>query len=206
METVRAPDCLPGTSHVACERSSCDAGRVVMRGIFRISAALLAVWLPLAHGPAMAGNCLIKGNINRHGERIYHVPGSRWYSRTIITPAKGERWFCSEREAIAAGWRPPLDQPSSPQARRLMEQGAATRLLSPFHGKARRGRRGLAGGHVSPVNGCLIKGNINRRGECIYHVPGSRWYSRTIITPAKGERWFCSEREAIAAGCRAPRR
>jgi hypothetical protein len=39
------------------------------------------------------------------GERIYHAPGGRWYSRTKINEAKGERWFCSEEEARAAGWR-----------------------------------------------------------------------------------------------------
>jgi hypothetical protein len=39
------------------------------------------------------------------GERIYHVPGQKFYERTVITEAKGERWFCSEAEARAAGWR-----------------------------------------------------------------------------------------------------
>jgi endonuclease YncB( thermonuclease family) len=53
------------------------------------------------------GDCAIKGNINREGERIYHVPDSRWYSRTRINPEKGERWFCSEAEAREAGWRAP---------------------------------------------------------------------------------------------------
>ena len=54
------------------------------------------------------GQCRIKGNINRKGERIYHAPGDKWYDRTRIDPAKGERWFCSEAEAIAAGWRKAL--------------------------------------------------------------------------------------------------
>ena len=49
--------------------------------------------------------CRIKGNISRSGERIYHVAGGRWYDRTKISPSKGERWFCSEEEAQAAGWR-----------------------------------------------------------------------------------------------------
>jgi endonuclease YncB( thermonuclease family) len=49
--------------------------------------------------------CLIKGNISRKGERIYHVPGGQYYSRTKITVSKGERMFCSEGEARAAGWR-----------------------------------------------------------------------------------------------------
>lgn len=49
--------------------------------------------------------CRIKGNINRKGVRIYHVPGQKFYDRTRITESKGERWFCSESEARAAGWR-----------------------------------------------------------------------------------------------------
>ena len=53
-----------------------------------------------------SGNCLIKGNISDNGH-IYHVPGSPSYSSTKIDESKGERWFCTEEEARAAGWRPP---------------------------------------------------------------------------------------------------
>lgn len=53
------------------------------------------------------GGCAIKGNITRRG-RIYHMPWSPWYGRTRIEPAKGERWFCNERQALDAGWRPAL--------------------------------------------------------------------------------------------------
>lgn len=53
--------------------------------------------------------CLIKGNITSEGDRIYHTPwGSRHYSRTRISTSRGERWFCDEAEALAAGWRAPL--------------------------------------------------------------------------------------------------
>lgn len=52
------------------------------------------------------GTCLIKGNIGKSG-KIYHVPGSRSYDATKIDASKGERWFCTEDEAKAAGWRPP---------------------------------------------------------------------------------------------------
>ena len=51
--------------------------------------------------------CVIKGNINSKGERIFHVPGGRYYDRTKIDTSKGERWFCTEAEAKAAGWRSP---------------------------------------------------------------------------------------------------
>lgn len=50
------------------------------------------------------GACVIKGNISGNG-RIYHLPGQEHYARTRISRQKGERWFCSEAEARAAGWR-----------------------------------------------------------------------------------------------------
>ena len=50
-------------------------------------------------------SCTIKGNISASGTRIYHVPGQRDYERTGIREARGERWFCSEAQAQAAGWR-----------------------------------------------------------------------------------------------------
>lgn len=49
--------------------------------------------------------CLIKGNVSSSGEKIYHVPGQRYYARTKVEENKGERWFCTEEEAQSAGWR-----------------------------------------------------------------------------------------------------
>ena len=52
------------------------------------------------------GACRIKGNISHNsGRRIYHVPGDRDYEGTRISPSRGERYFCTEAEARAAGWR-----------------------------------------------------------------------------------------------------
>ncbi|MBB3993499.1 endonuclease YncB(thermonuclease family) [Sulfitobacter undariae] len=51
------------------------------------------------------GTCNIKGNISAKGVKIYHVPGQYYYSRTRINERKGERWFCTEASARAAGWR-----------------------------------------------------------------------------------------------------
>jgi endonuclease YncB( thermonuclease family) len=48
--------------------------------------------------------CAIKGNIS-HGNQIYHMPWSPWYDKVKIDPDRGERWFCSEADAEAAGWR-----------------------------------------------------------------------------------------------------
>lgn len=58
--------------------------------------------VPVAPDP----RCLIKGNVGSSGGRIYHMPGSRAYPEVRTDARKGERWFCSEREAVAAGWRP----------------------------------------------------------------------------------------------------
>jgi Staphylococcal nuclease homologue len=60
---------------------------------------------PLVQSQEQTGACVIKGNISSGGERIYHVPGQRYYDKTQIDPSKGERWFCTEQEAVAAGWR-----------------------------------------------------------------------------------------------------
>ncbi|AUX78441.1 succinoglycan biosynthesis protein exoi [Sinorhizobium fredii] len=64
---------------------------------------LFAAW----NGFGGAGaSCNIKGNISIDtGERIFHVPGQRYYSQTKVSPRYGERLFCSEFEAWAAGWR-----------------------------------------------------------------------------------------------------
>ena len=50
-------------------------------------------------------NCLIKGNINSAGEKIYHLPNCTYYQQTIIDESQGESWFCTETEAQATGWR-----------------------------------------------------------------------------------------------------
>ena len=64
---------------------------------------LLASW---SASGGSGQSCTIKGNISINtGERIFHVPGQRYYAQTKISPQYGERWFCSEFEARAAGWR-----------------------------------------------------------------------------------------------------
>lgn len=55
-------------------------------------------------------NCPIKGNISTSsGDKIYHIPGWNNYDETRIDIADGERWFCTEQEALNAGWRAPLN-------------------------------------------------------------------------------------------------
>ena len=49
--------------------------------------------------------CLIKGNISSTKEKIYHMPGQRYYDKTVVEESKGEKWFCTEEEATSAGFR-----------------------------------------------------------------------------------------------------
>lgn len=60
---------------------------------------------PATPTPQDSANCVIKGNINNKGEKIYHMPGQKYYNQTKINTSQGERYFCTEQEAINAGWR-----------------------------------------------------------------------------------------------------
>lgn len=83
-------------------------GGVLMKSRFLLAGLLAVAALAFTAAPTLAqsGDCRIKGNISMNtGERIYHVPGQRYYNDTHIDTSKGERWFCSEEEARAAGWR-----------------------------------------------------------------------------------------------------
>ena len=61
----------------------------------------------VSQGGRVYEQCLIKGNINSKGEKIYHLPGSSSYDSTKIDTSQGERWFCTEYDAIRAGWHAP---------------------------------------------------------------------------------------------------
>jgi len=93
-------------TYLAEELEAQKANRGLWRGHFERPEEHRAQQWALAEQKSPEG-CPIKGNISRNG-RIYHVPWSRWYARTRISPGKGERWFCTEAEAIAAGWRAPI--------------------------------------------------------------------------------------------------
>ena len=46
----------------------------------------------------------IKGNISSDGRKLYHLPECPSYETTKIDESKGERFFATETEAVAAGW------------------------------------------------------------------------------------------------------
>ena len=57
----------------------------------------------------VSSTCSIKGNISSTKEKIYHMIGCGSYSKTKIDISQGERMFCSEQEALDAGWRKALN-------------------------------------------------------------------------------------------------
>jgi endonuclease YncB( thermonuclease family) len=91
-------------------------------------------------------------------------------------------------------------------------------FIAPWDWRRRNGATVVLGAHAVPVDAqklllsavsaaeapspeCTIKGNRKPDGECIYHVPGGQFYSR-LNMGSPGKRWFCTEEEAQAAGCR----
>ena len=48
---------------------------------------------------------VIKGNVDSAtGGRTYIMPGSIFYSTTVVESDEGDEWLCTEDDAIAAGW------------------------------------------------------------------------------------------------------
>jgi endonuclease YncB( thermonuclease family) len=130
------------------------------------------------------------------------------YGRTVGRPYVGNLDVCEEMVRVGAAWvyrqyvvdESLFDVENDARAARRGIWGLSeAQQVEPWNW-----RRGLNGSGKTP-EGCNIKGNINREGEHIYHVPGRSSYGATKINESRGERWFCSEEEAIAAGWRAPR-
>jgi endonuclease YncB( thermonuclease family) len=100
----REPSTFPGfTDHSRDTAETCVAAKG-RRG--QSSLRAMTSPSPSANAGLPPSGCLIKGNVSDSG-RIYHVPGSRSYEQTKIDTSRGERWFCTEDDARAAGWRAP---------------------------------------------------------------------------------------------------
>ena len=97
-------DYVPQEIAARAARRGIWEGSFVQPAQYRTQSEQPASHAPTPQAPPSQG-CNIKGNISITGERIYHVPGGQFYAQTIVNPRRGERWFCSEQEARAAGWR-----------------------------------------------------------------------------------------------------
>jgi endonuclease YncB( thermonuclease family) len=108
----------------------------------------------------------------------------------------------------------------------LVRQGhvfAESGILARYAGEereARNAKAGMWGGDVErpaeyraklweeakrrAPDGCPIKGQVSDSGR-FYVLPWSPAYERARVQKARGERWFCSEQDAVSAGFKAAR-
>lgn len=49
--------------------------------------------------------CVVKGKVTEVGERLYYGPLDEAYETLTVDPGIGDRLFCSDDQARAAGWR-----------------------------------------------------------------------------------------------------
>lgn len=64
----------------------------------------LGIWSETCRQSSPINDCVIKGN-TRDGKKVYHLPDCDNYDQVIVDQSYGDAWFCSEKEAIAAGFR-----------------------------------------------------------------------------------------------------
>jgi hypothetical protein len=152
-------------------------------------------------------DCPIKGNINSDGQKIYHVPGSTYYNTTGVNEGGGERWFCNTLEAEVAGWRPSgctikgdIDGVTGEKVYYpTSNTGYGSVVVTVLAGDkwfCSEREAQLAGWRPA---GCAIKGDI-MNSKRTYYVPGASLYVSVQVNVAAGERWFCTETQAVAAG------
>ena len=64
----------------------------------------LGVWSDTCRGLVSENaDCTIKGN-TRAGEKYYYLPDCRQYPQVLVDRAFGDSWFCTEEEAMKAGF------------------------------------------------------------------------------------------------------
>lgn len=147
-----------------------------------------------------------------------HDLGERSWGRVVARCMLGETDMAAEMVGLGAARACPRFALQHPHSRPYMaleaEAAAAGRGIfdgtpPPLAGFCvpERPRADARARDVQPTpaadrRDCAIKGNINARGERIYHMPGQAHYDRTVIDEAAGQRWFCSPAEAEAAGWR----
>jgi len=76
------------------------AGRFVPPADYRVAARGETIASAQRRETRPSGACVIKGNLSRRGDRIYHLPSDPYYGAT-----RAEAMFCSSAQAEAAGFR-----------------------------------------------------------------------------------------------------
>ena len=63
----------------------------------------LGIYSDQCRGALGQFGCDIKGNI-RQGKKVYYTSVCKTYNQVIVDTSFGDQWFCSEKEANAAGF------------------------------------------------------------------------------------------------------
>jgi len=204
-------------------------GREATQALKRLVAAGAVAVAPVSDDPYDAYDRLIAvlyvGRLNVNEQLL--ADGHAWAYRRYLGQMDGDTRYCELEATARAGrrglWSLPRERWVPPWIwRERQKAGLGARVPSKDYsletaqdciaaiGKSHEQPSASASspGVAEPGNdhraGCDIKGNINSKGARIYHLPGTSSYAATRIDTSRGERWFCSEQEARAAGWRAP--
>lgn len=127
------------------------------------------------------GRCTVNGiEVNRTLVSLGMAVAYRRYSSYYVS---------DEARAKAAGlgiWSSSFEQPE-----RYRHDGGLPKVKDS--GAGPRGGSAV----TQSSGGCIIKGNRNRKGQWIYHLPGMPYYEET-----RAEEMFCTEAQAQTAGYR----
>ena len=165
--------CNRPTGHWACGKEAADRLATLVTG-----REVRCFPLDTDQYDRVLARCSVRGvDLNRTMVAKGYAVAYRRYSLDYVATEE------SARAAKLGLWSGTFDMPSEVRAK------AATKPPHP-------GRRAPPG-NASSQGGCMIKGNRSRRGDWIYHLPGTPFYKQT-----RPEALFCNEAEARAAGYR----
>jgi endonuclease YncB( thermonuclease family) len=106
---VAAPEALPAYQGAEAAAQAAELG--LWRGDF----VRPEDWRRGARLPDQASDtvfCVVKGTVTSEGQKIFYIPSDEEYRDIAIESERGERLFCSDDEAILAGWtRFPRERP-----------------------------------------------------------------------------------------------
>ncbi len=89
-----------------------EQARRARLGVWHSRFAMPWRWREQARGADR--DCNVKGTVDAAGQRSYHVPSDPDYREITLAADRGERLFCSDEEARAAGWTHPSGPPGTP--------------------------------------------------------------------------------------------
>lgn len=161
--------------------------------------------------------------------------GKAWTCQTTRKDDHGKRWLAScfdgqeniSQLMVRDGWamspthkgyshRFDADEQTAREAQAGLWAGA---FIAPWDWRRRNCKTGVWGALVVPLDAqrklcgspaippdpnCTIKAT-SRGDTCIYHMDGDLYYGALKMS-GRNKRWFCSEVEAQAAGCRRSKR